>query len=281
MKDNGLLEYYFYHRNPEGFLKIEEASCLNLGQHSLKYADVAHRNPPEYSIRFYIKPCDKVCMDAEVLLSQVYARAGINTAIYTPAVDRNRHTAVLSNNIENSGMFIKPAVVYSNIRHLYPDTKDAAKIPIQYDSNLALRRYIMPTPLRDYIKMTALDVGAENDDRNICNYIFRTNGTFADELWSFDYGRSGYSFSRGFTYSFPTIFEKASFLPKKEVISELKTNPNVQEIFPRTEMAEMLGSAQIANTARDIKDTIGYEVSPKYVDHLERSFDNLAEELIR
>ena len=285
MQDNGLLKYYFEHRDGRGFLKTGEIDGHQYsGQGDEQFC--SYLKLPQTK-RLYIKPCTKEIADAEILLSQVYSKVGIKTAIYTPAIDKFKKEVLLSNDIENPNTL--PAFsLFSKIRNQNPEISHPDFIPSKLDKSGLIERYFTPKGFKSGILMTALDVGAGNRDRNITNYFFGQNGEgVCDDVWSIDYGNSGLTFDemRGCPsmtldeLQFYSRFEGEPGLYRGEMIRNLRENPNVNALFGKNELAKTIGSVDVSKTAKDIKETIGYEVDPMYVYYLDKSFDILAEDL--
>ena len=63
-------------------------------------------------------------------------------------------------------------------------------------------------------------------------------------------------------------------------IDYIKQNETIASVINLSETAEKLGNAKIKETAKDIKETIGYSIDKNYVSSLERSFNEVAEELV-
>jgi len=80
MIDNGLLKKYFSNRRNK-----KEEVVLDIFKMGSKLHPLLVRDKSALGVgRYYFKTCSKPERDAEVLLSQVYAKAGFSTAIYTP-----------------------------------------------------------------------------------------------------------------------------------------------------------------------------------------------------
>ena len=285
MQDNGLLRYYFEHRDALGFLKTTEIdSSQYSGEGDELFCDYL-KTP--LTPRLYIKTCPKEIADAEILLSQVYHKAGVKTAIYTPGIDKFGKRVVLSNDIEFTDS-MPAALFFSNIRNQNPEIHQPDYIPKTLDKAGIIERYFTKKGFKSGIKMATLDVGAGNRDRNITNYFLgRARFGPCDNFWSLDYGNSGLTFKELKENPCMTLdelkfysrFEGEPGIYRGEMIRNFKENPNVNAVFSPNELAEMVGNINVSETARDIKETIGYEVDPTYVSYLDKSFAILAEDL--
>lgn len=319
MEDNGVLKYYREHRNRNGFLKTKEIDAVQYNGTSVEESFFRYLKTPN-GRRFYRKECyDKISMDAEIILSQIYARAGLKTAIYTPAIDVKGNKVALSNDVK-SPLTIPAHIYYKQIIAANPDEPFAECIPSHYVKDFPLKHYLTNNAFRDKFKTDILDIGAENEDRHQGNYFWgRVNPRLAEKLLSktqplmqphgpvlknsagrvypavvdhivlYDYGESAtmYTAYRRSPYfgeediTYPNIFTNGCEKTREEMIDQLLFNPNVQDIMTGDEMAEFAGSVNPGEVARDIKGTIGYTVDQGYVDYLSSSFDSLAKDLSR
>ncbi len=319
MEDNGVLQYYREHRNRQGFLKTKEIDAEQYNGSGVEEAFFRYLKTPN-GRRFYRKECyDKLSMDAEIILSQIYAKAGLKTAIYTPAIDIKDKRVVLSNDVE-SPMTIPAHVYYKQIIEANPDEPFAECIPPHYVKDYPLKHYFTNSAFRDKFTMDILDIGAENTDRHQGNYLWRrVNPNLAqkfpykaqpltpphgpvlknsagrvypavvDHIVLYDYGESAtmYTAYRKSPYfeeediTYPNIFTNGCEKTREQMIEQLLFNPNVQDIMTGEEMAEIAGNVNPGEIARDIKGTIGYKIDQGYVDYLSSSFDSLAKDLTK
>ena len=106
MIDNGLLKKYFVNRKNKN-----EEVVLDIFKMGSKSHPILLRDSSSLGVgRYYFKACSKPERDAEVLLSQVYAKAGFSTAIYTPVSfceevgypDESTYYGVISNDVLNN-----------------------------------------------------------------------------------------------------------------------------------------------------------------------------------
>ena len=65
------------------------------------------------------------------------------------------------------------------------------------------------------------------------------------------------------------------------MVWQLKNNDVVKQYISSTTLGEMVGNVNVGETARDIKESIGYTVNPQYVDFLTRSFEQTATDLTK
>lgn len=113
----------------------------------------------------------------------------------------------------------------------------------------------------------------------------------ADDVISIDYDISGFNSFRRMNLTseelevknregcfFDTDFSEAT-LTRQEVLREIRENELFANLMDKQELAEEIGSVSPIAVARDIKDTIDYEIEPKFAEFLEKSFEEVAETL--
>ena len=289
MYGNSLVEYYKTEAAKRGVLDLRKTEFRQRwGKGVEQYLEFI--STP--SGRYYVKETDKMGVDSEVLLSQIYARAGLKTTIYTPAKDNFGKTVVLSNDIKT------PSNTYAydffrTLRKDFPGQPMVEGFP-SYKSSFPganLTKFMRASGIRDYLTMTALDVGCYNDDRHLSNFIFETGPLGRVKALSvFDYGQSGENFrdarEAGSTLSeehllYPNLFNCGHKLSRACMINQFKNNESTLPYMKPTELAETVGSIDPVAISKDIKGEIGYKISQKYVDTIASSLDNLAEDLVK
>ena len=67
----------------------------------------------------------------------------------------------------------------------------------------------------------------------------------------------------------------------QQMIEEFKSNELVNRFYNPSELSEMLGNIDVVETARDIKETINYEIDDGLVTKFARLIDDTAEGLIK
>ncbi|MBR4003637.1 MAG: hypothetical protein IKI95_06255, partial [Clostridia bacterium] len=65
------------------------------------------------------------------------------------------------------------------------------------------------------------------------------------------------------------------------MLNQLKTNPVVLSYETPSALAEKIGSVDVVATAQDVKQSIGYEINPGYVDFVASSFEKFANDLVK
>ena len=113
MYDNGLLKYY--KEKSKAKTLVNKKNLLNDNNENVYiplHGNVRVVTLPEGD--FYIKEVSKRERDAEVLLSQIYAKAGFTTAIYTPVGAKGLYSSVASNNIKQGKNLVSQKMYNSN-----------------------------------------------------------------------------------------------------------------------------------------------------------------------
>ena len=282
MYDNGLLKYYQTGFAKNGKLTLKRFTRC---QHLFKDGVLKMFITPDDI--YYSKTGQSHENDAEILLSQIYKGAGLDTTIYTPAVDTKGNQVVLSNNVSFSGVVAQQYFEYMQTKNQgFPF--GFCSIPFGFKT---LPDFTTKQGARDFLKMTLFDVGSANFDRTNGNFIVKTTADGKiDGVALYDYGASGIS-SKALTSSlsgfyenemtYPNLFNDYERLTRPQMIEELKTNQSILQHMQPAEMAEMLGQVNVGGVAQDINAQIGYKVDQEYVDFISSSFNSVAEQLIK
>ena len=286
MHDNGLVQYFREHKNEFGYLKTKELRFPQYyGEDDEEYLQFLETPTQLY----FKKRSEKDTTDAEVLLSQIYKNAGFDTALYVPALDKRRKPIVLSNDVRTPTSVLSNdlhrKIAYENRGRMYQEC-----IPQKGEHPFILPEYLTDSAIVTTFKMNAFDVASRNFDRHFYNYLYDNPNPIGqfDDIKLFDYGHSGYAFS-GLTSGFlapkdieyPNLFFTGEEKPYGEMIWQLRNNDVVKQYISRHQLGEEVGKVDVAGTAKDIEQTIGYTVSPKYVDFLSRSFEQTANDLTK
>lgn len=281
MQDNGLLKYYKdKHASKPGYLTLSDYPFKISLEIEEDYGCV--RTMYERNKKYYFKLVNRGEVDAELLLSQIYARAGFKTAIYTPL----NPTGVISQSVMGDKCQVA--------RQFFLSKAMQEKDSFSAKDQQALSDKLMPQAYRDfkiyshnftkdcareYLKMRIFDVATQNSDRNIGNYIVRQNSQgLGSEILSIDYGASG-CINRPNKY-FSSLDGQVKNTAD-EIIELFKTSEEINKFVSPSEMAEQIGSINVEETAKDIKQTIGFELEQFFVNEISYSMDQTAEALIK
>ncbi len=313
MFDNGLLKFYNNTINSKGYLNASTLGITHNVTGSKRKVEKAIIDGEKYYLKSVTKtpPIVKHNTDAEVLLSQLYCKFGIDSTIYLPA--------------ENSyGKFLicddvaSPNVVPA-VSHLYPylSGSEVHSLPILAPPeklSVDLSQVFTKNAMMEQTKMRILDTASFNSDRHYLNFFYRLQHTpeqfeeqigedkssdvmqyfrnlmpnRAKEVVSIDYEICGGVLSRlaqgnkeaDCFNEYENDFGFAS-LTRQEMLKEIKTNEQLATLVDKEELAEQIGSLDPISVADDIKQTIGYEVDSKVVDVLAKSYDEMAETLLQ
>lgn len=297
MKDNGLLQYYKSSGlSANGILKLSQMG----GTFSrLKPQRIKHNVVKVLSSNgkyFYIKsPQFYKEVDCEVLLGQLYNKAGLRAAVYTP-VDFNHKQSkypsevqLISNDVAPTGNDVLASKFFDN--HKINSNLSTILFPSVLPSKQSvLEQYFDKKARRDLVLMPAMDAACLNTDRSLLNFYVNTRNGKVNGLSVFDNG-----------FCMETIQEVCKFgkygsdvldsyfrhnlnmqeLSIADFIEELKENETINNVITPTEIAEVVGGVNVKGCAEDIEKTIGYKVDSEVVDVFERSINNFAEELTK
>ena len=269
MLDNGLLQYYKTLADKKGWLQLKDVPQLSA---------MGEDFPGVYQYvlggkGFYCKEGNKkTTLDAEILISQLYPSLGVPSAVYTPVVRRYENAqAVISNDVEAE-----------NCKLAYNKRELLAIISFFPE---CITNHITRSCVKQIATMSALDLATCNIDRHSANFFFKYDEhKRAESIVTIDHGYTTpvfYDHEDKNELSFRCCFNNGERLFRQEALKDLKTSESVLEVTSPAELAETVGRGidLIPQTAEDIKQTIGYEVDPKYVSALQKSFEQTAEEL--
>jgi len=288
MYDNGLLKYFRQRYSKDGFLDVKGLRIKEVGRGSIFDTTVRCKSPSGYFYKKFHNYFSKEMADAEILLSQIYNRAGIQSAVYLP-VKEDENCFVLSNDVAH-----QDGVVCSRDFHYYLSTLQNEQKSIRSQGEVfsgksessEILKHFTNNALRQKILMRTLDVASNNPDRQDCNYFYRYNeNKQADSVLVIDHERSGITTNaylsigrNAYESKYANDFGEGD-LDKWDVIQQIKENEQVNSVYPHEELASKIGSVDVHETALDIARSTGYVVEPKYVDCLASSFSQVAEAL--
>ena len=283
MQDNGLLKYYREKANDSGCLKLDEIDC-----HQYHFASLMHCIDGR---DYFVKKSSPFYVSAEVLLSQIYFLAGVPTAIYMPAVKCGQVVAVSNDVVKPNS--IKAKDFFNHIKDKNPNTHDFAALSHFKNSQMVdYSKYFTNQSLRELILMQALDTATFNTDRHMLNYFAEVNDPCGDvkatHFVSFDYGASAFSSERELehimffnTFGTPKMNDNkvAGLKSKEEMINCFRENETINSYMPRQEIAQVLSSIDVVGIAKDITEQTGFEVDKLYVNNIEKSLYQTAEQI--
>lgn len=306
MQANEILKHYRGKFNRNGFVDVskdivdeEFFSELTPASKLKLKCGTFYKKLSEYGVA-------KAQMDAEVLLCQVYHKLGFKTAIYVPA-QTDHFQFILSNDIQDKN--VVPAFEYHfELAYIHNELKGSADCLFVGKEHDYVPLF-SPRILRKRAEMFLTDATALNYDRVDCNYYYLLNkntGKPADIIL-IDYESSGENFNHAEEYrrkytpsdnyldkyntwltnSLPLTREhyQSDFNPmyvsREELIKKTKECEELEGVFDACEFANRMGSVDVNAVAKDIKREINYKVNQKYVDVLDKRFENTAEMLMK
>ena len=286
MIDNGIMQYYREHRTKLGCLKTRELPFPQYyGEDEEEYLEFM-KTPTQL---YFKKEAEKDTADAEILLSQIYKKAGFDTALYFPALDKRSKRIVLSNDVRSEHS-IAAFELHKKIGKQHPGHKFHECVPENGEYPFILPQYLAPKAITNTFRMNGYDVASFNTDRHFANYMYDYPNIFGKygDIKLYDFGQSGYIFSganSGFLtqrdVEFPNLFGDGEEKNYEQMIWQLRNNQTVSKYVSSRELGEEIGNVDIYGTARDIKEELGYTIHPQYIDFLSRSFEQTATDLTK
>ena len=281
MYDNGLLKYYRQKNYKDGFLKTSDIDltpvedmderttkcCLPEGMFFNKFMDKGQ--------------VGKRGLDSEILLSQIYNKFGLTSAIYLPVV-YNGQNSVLSNDITHSSTS-QVISAYDCIKKALDEGNSAP--PVDFLSpkamKMSLSSFFTQKAIEQQIKMRVLDSASYVNDRHARNFYYVLNQGKIDDIACIDFEDSASSaseYDKEWNFLNDLVGQSQT---RDEIIEFYRTSPDIAHYVDKPRLAEDIGSLNPQGIAEDIKQTIGYQVDTKYTDFLAKSYDEMAEALIQ
>lgn len=284
MYGNGLLEYYKKAYFRDGFLDISKLRMTEDGKQSAFDTCISCKSPVGAFYKKYHNYFSKEMADAEILLSQLYNKLGLTSAVYLPAQERG-HKFLLSNSVDGKNVF--SATIFNSYvtSQVGCDQKQVCNLMNKQvcssSEGKQIVEYFSDRVLAQKIKMRVLDCAANNPDREDCNYVFKVDeNNVAQDILVFDHERSGLEAYRNmmqggngkFTTGYCNDFglKNAS---REDVIDQIKHSEMCNELVDNHALAEQIGSVDVNAVALDICRTTGYMIEPKYTDYISKSFN--------
>lgn len=277
MYDNGLLKYYEKHSCNGGYL---DARVLGLKEENSISCKVSECSSA--AGRFFRRVngggrvIEKFVTDSQVLLSQIYNKAGIQSAIYLPAEVKGKKF-LLSNSV------LTPETVLAD-DYIEGFPKFEYRFPIDFlnprHTGAVVEKYFTERAMLAQTKMRVYDTASFNNDRHYANFFYKLKDGKADDVVAIDFEIGSCAFYPEDKLSdvFFNDFENHPMI-REEMLEHFRTNEEFAILMDKDELAEEIGSISPTKVAQDIKQTIGYEINPDVTDLLERSFDQVAEAL--
>lgn len=227
-------------------------------------------------------------VSAEVLLSRLLPKLGFKSVEYLPFVSSDGSLSVISKelygiNISDGLEFFSEVMFKSPGRGncflnkdllCFADEKNRGELNtinnfLQYaDANF----------LRQLFLLRGVDLAIGNSDRNPENlFVERDYNGVARNIITLDNEASGSIDC--LSHNFYSEFGKR--MPSKDLIKAFKENEDYQKYITRFEIAETIASAPFDETAREVKDEMGFTVEPNFLDRMKSNTDMVAEELVK
>lgn len=289
MHDNGLLKYYKTKCYKDGFIDARDIKLQEDLKTSMTATAIRCKSPVGYFYKKMNGFFSKEVADAEILLSQLYQTAGLDSAIYLPGRDGIK-TFLLSNDVCGKD------TVEAKVFHDRISDKEGISGPVMatltsqpYKTGSDIVKYFTKQALVKRIKTRAYDCAGHNPDRQDCNYVYKLNKFGqAEDIALFDFERSGVEASQCMTFGREIMLgygyandQGDRNISRIGMIDRIKHDEFVASVVDLSKVGEEMGNIDVEGTALDIARTTGYVVEPRYVDFISKSFNQTAELLIK
>ena len=284
MRDNGLLKCYPNFLNQYGLLEIAKLGKTEFKDNILQLTDTQGI----FSGMYYAKTCYIDKLQLEVVISQIVADFGLDTAIYLPGVYSGSF-AVVSNDVKGEGGM--PLYRYlAKCRSVDSQFKSPFEEFNRYTAKeLRLHEYYTEKGLKEYVDGHIIRTACGDMDGHSGNIIVRTVETLngypgkVDSVSLIDYDgasvfmesdhRDGLCFCNGLGGGFEQTRDK--------MINIFKESEIVQSYYTNSEIAEKLGKIDVHEHVADIRETLGVHIMPMIEDNIARNIDYVAEEMMK
>ena len=273
MLDNGLLKYYKEYADSKGRLMVDKVKDIAFDMKITWGVNRYIIDGKSGRQKFFCIERDKKEVDAEVLISQLFPKLGVPSAIYTPAHIDNEFGCdqVLSNNVGGNSFIMAKYLPREKFEVLFSGRKED------------VFKHFSPDAIKQILIMQVLDAATCNSDRHYGNFFVKDSDSGKiGGIATFDHEGSSDITNRLVRMRDEAIYKDyltGCYVTRGDIVHSLKTNELSLSVLNPSELAESIGGTDVEETVRDIKETTGYEVSQKYVSALQQSFEEVAEEL--
>ena len=276
MLDNGLLKYFKDYADKMGRLNMN--ALPDTTRINGRNLDDMYRYHKIYEYLnngnvFFGKSKPRARADAEILISQLYPRLGVPSAVYLPAT-QSKKPIVVSNNVQTEGV-VPGFFVEEHLQGLLSSSNHPSKF-----------EHITKGCVKQIALMQTLDLASYNTDRNHFNFFAHVNkNEKVDGITTIDHEMSGPGILeedfRWYNNYFYDFFGSGFKETRSDSIQSLKQNEMLSEVVSSQELAETVGTGidLIPRVVKEIKEETGYKIGGEYVTNLQRNFEEVAEEL--
>lgn len=277
MYDNGLIKYYSQNNYKDGILDARDINLVEQQKVSFKVTSCASSEGRFFKRVNGSRVKDKKITDAQILLSQIYNKAGLQSAVYLPAQIKGKRF-LLSNDVSSSPDTILAYDYIAQFPHFQ------SRFPLDFlserHSGKVVERYFTERALQQQTKMRVFDTASYNNDRHYANFFYRLQDGVADDVRAIDFelGTCAYNRTDAASDAFYNDFMPLQ-MPRQELLTKFKEDELFATLVDKDALAEEVGSINPVAIAQDVEDTIGYKIDPALPQFLDKSFTEMAEVL--
>lgn len=289
MQDNGLMKYYRGLKRGKNLLDTNAHKDFFITEEDvpaeyIKNKKITNLLTPEG--KFYVKRVDKKERDAEILISQIYEKLGLKSAIYLPAGDNKRYEYVVSNDVKTPNTVIARNHTVEMMKRLkgkenYLPIESPLYLPEDYDRiNVDYSKFITNEGMKDLQLKRIVDCICEDCDGHDLNYFYVLNEQgLIESTVTIDHSMAG-RLHGDMLNAYQNEFSNHA-LSRDGIIRHIQYNETLHSFITPREIINTVTSVDVPEIARDIKSEIGYKVDTKFVSDIDKSFDDFAESLIK
>ena len=274
MYGNDLISQFGKKEKKQGYLNLDKLDYHILNSPKWHKATFVEINGKKYYIKHQENNNDRA--SAEIINGILFNKAGIVSAEYLPIEFENKK-CVISNDVLNQNcmslcdyeislidkknIYFKPFLFAKDKRYENFDRLSLATLDC----------------LRQSLIINAIDLGINNWDGTCNNRGVQVVNGIATAMRVFDNEASGWGWNENiseFTNSFV-----AHRISHEEIINHYRTNEEYRKYITPQELAEVVGSLPLDESAKEFTEQTGYQFSQEYLDFLKFNTDKTAEEL--
>ncbi len=277
MFDNGLLKYYERYGYKNGILDARDLDLVEEQKISFSVTACDSKEGRLFKRVNGAKLEDKKITDGQVLLSQIYNKVGLQSAIYLPAQVKGKRF-LLSNDVSTGE---NTMLAYDYISQ-FP--RFQSRFPLDFlnprHTGQVVEKYFTERALLQQTKMRVYDTACYNNDRHYANFFYKLDDGKADDIIGIDFelGKCAYNPQDKGSDAFFNDFIPLQ-MPRSELMGLFREDELFATLVDKQELAEEIGSVDPVGVAKDISETIGYKIDPTLPEFLARNFDDMAETL--
>ena len=290
MSKEDFIKFYFDKKDELGIVKLKTVSKKFGFKDTINNGYLTTNNFVDATGKKFIKPVfSKEQLDAEILLPKIYEKLGLTSCKNFPIKNRKGNMFVVSTNVLTDNTLVSGDYRLNIFANGWRTFSKQDKLS---DGTDKLTGKYSENAIKDLLKLRLLDTATFNTDRHQHNFFYtietkEDGAKVATSIKAIDYEDSGGHLTRslGKEFFFNNFVEGGDDwgfqLSREQMIDEFKNNETSNIFLPKQECAEILGSVNFQKEAKTLAEETGYFCNQNLVDAWDKSFCDMAGQLIR